>query len=56
MKIRLASVRRATWRVRFLEIARQAESGEAPRALVVAAGLRPRPQAPFFTSRRPRPA
>jgi len=56
MKIRIPSVRRATWRVRFLEIARQVESGNAPRSLVVAAGLRPRPQAPFFTPRRSRPA
>jgi hypothetical protein len=56
MKIRIPSARRATWRDRFLEIARQVESGNAPRSLVVAAGLRPRPQTPFFTSRRPRPA
>jgi hypothetical protein len=56
MKIRILSERRATWRVRFLEIARQVESGNAPRSLVVAAGLRPRPQAPFFTPRRTRPA
>lgn len=56
MKIRILSARRATWRVRFLEIARQVERGNAPRALVVAAGLRPRPRAPFFAPRRPRPA
>ena len=47
---------RSTWRDRFLEIARQVESGNAPRSLVVAAGLRPRPQAPFFPVRRSRPA
>lgn len=56
MKIRIPSARRATWRDRFLEIARQVESGNAPRSLVVAAGLRPRPQAPFFPARRSRPA
>ena len=56
MKIRIPSARRATWRDRFLEIARQVESGNAPRSLVVAAGLRPRPQAPFFATRRSPPA
>jgi hypothetical protein len=56
MKIRILSARRATWRDRFLEIARQVESGNAPRSLVVAAGLRARPRAPLFPARRSRPA
>jgi hypothetical protein len=54
MKIRFTSLRRVTWRDRFVEIAREVERGNAPRALVVAAGLKPRPQSPFFTPRRPR--
>lgn len=51
MKIRITSLRRATWRDRFLEIARQVESGKAPRSLVVAAGLHPRPRGPIFPRR-----
>ena len=54
MKIRFPTVRRASWRDRFLEIARQAEGGSAPRALVVAAGLRLRLRASSFTPRRSR--
>ena len=55
MKIRFPA-RQDRWRHRFLEIARQVAGGTAPRSLVVAAGLRPRPQlGPFAASRR-RPA
>ena len=42
MKIRFPTANRATWRNRFVEIARQVEAGSAPIALVVAAGLRAR--------------
>ena len=42
MKIRFPSANRATWRNRFIEIARQVEAGSAPRSLVIAAGLRAR--------------
>jgi hypothetical protein len=42
MKIRFPSENRATWRNRFLEIARQVEAGSAPVSLVVAASLRTR--------------
>jgi hypothetical protein len=45
MKIRFYSTKRASWRDRFVEIARQVEAGSAPVALVVAAGLRARARA-----------
>lgn len=44
MKIKKPTESRATWRDRFLEIAREVEAGRAPRALVIAAGLRQRPR------------
>ncbi len=44
MKIKTAIEPRASWRDRFLEIAREVEAGRAPRALVVAAGWRQRPR------------
>ena len=44
MKIKIPNEPRATWRDRFLEIARQVEAGRAPRVLVVAASLRQRPR------------
>ena len=53
MKIRNTVIRRATWRDRFLEIARQVEAGKAPRVLVIAAGLR-RPRISAAASRRVR--
>lgn len=57
MKIRFTATHRRTWRERFVEIARQAEADQAPRALVIAAGLKLRRQAPAFASlRRARPA
>lgn len=42
MKIRFPHVKRASWRDRFVEIARQVEAGSAPRSLVIAAGIRAR--------------
>ena len=43
MKIRSPYEQRATWRDRFLEIARQVEADKSPRALALAAlGRRPR--------------
>lgn len=54
MKIRVPFERRASWRDRFLEIARQAEGAKAPRALVVAAGLRLRERTSAFAVRRAR--
>ena len=57
MKIRISFERRPSWRVRFLEIARQVEGARAPRALVVAAGLKLRQRTSAFASeRRIRPA
>ena len=47
MKVRAHTERRASWRNRFLEIARQVEGSTAPRA-IVAAGLRLRLRAPAF--------
>ena len=51
MKIRIPSDRRASWRDRFVEIARQVE-GTAPRAMVAAAGLRLRMRTSAFAMRR----
>ena len=57
MKIRFPATHRRTWRDRFLEIARQAEANQAPRALVIAAGLKlRRPASAFAPVRRARPA
>ena len=57
MKIRFRTVKRASWRNRFVEIARQVEGGSAPIALVVAAGLRARSRAAAAgTLRHIRPA
>ena len=53
MKIRTLTARRATWRDRFLEIARQVEGIEARTGAALAAGLRPRARmAGFATLRR----
>jgi hypothetical protein len=52
MKIRFYTAKRATWRNRFVEIARQVEGGSAPIALVVAAGLRARAKAAAFSTQR----
>ena len=53
MKIRTPIARRATWRDRFLEIARQVEGIEARTGAALAAGLRPRARmAGFATLRR----
>jgi hypothetical protein len=53
MKIRTPIARRASWRDRFLEIARQVEGLEARTGAVLAAGLRPRARmAGFATLRR----
>ena len=54
MKIRNPNEPRASWRDRFLEIARQVEAGKAPRALVIAAGLRARPRISAAAARRVR--
>ena len=54
MKIKNANETRAKWRDRFLEIARQVEAGKAPRALVIAAGLRARPRISAAASHRVR--
>jgi hypothetical protein len=51
MKIRLPSDKRASWRGRFLEIARQVEGG-APHVLARVAGLRPRPRMAGFVGLR----
>jgi hypothetical protein len=57
MKIRFPATHRRTWRDRFIEIARQAEGSQAPRALVIAAGLRLRRHTSAFASlKRARPA
>jgi hypothetical protein len=42
MKIRFPNLKRASWRERFVEIARQVEAGSAPRSLVIAARIRAR--------------
>ena len=53
MKIRTPTARRATWRDRFLEIARQVEGIEVRSGAALAAGLRPRARmAGFATLRR----
>ena len=53
MKIRNTTVRRASWRDRFLEIARQAEALEVRSGAALASGLRPRARmAGFATLRR----
>ena len=53
MKIRAPNAHRATWRDRFLEIARQVEGIEARTGAALAAGLRPRARmAGFATLRR----
>jgi hypothetical protein len=54
MKIKNANETRARWRDRFLEIAREAQSGKAPRVLVIAAGLRARPRISAAASHRVR--
>lgn len=56
MKIRFTTHHRRTWRDRFVEIARQAEASQAPRALVIAAGLKLRRHTSAFALRRARPA
>ena len=57
MKIRFPASHHRTWRDRFVEIARQAEASQAPRALVIAAGLKlRRPGSAFASMRRARPA
>ena len=56
MKTRFPTTNRRTWRERFVEIARQAEASQAPRALVIAAGLKLRRPVPAFALRRARPA
>ena len=57
MKIRFPATYRRSWRDRFIEIARQAEATQAPRALVIAAGLRLRRHTSAFASlKRARPA
>jgi hypothetical protein len=52
MKVRTPTARRATWRDRFLEIARQVEGIEARTGAVLAAGLRPRARMGGFASLR----
>ena len=52
MKIRFPATNRRTWRDRFVEIARQAEGAQAPRALVIAAGLKLRRHSSAFASLR----
>lgn len=57
MKIRFPATYRRTWRDRFVEIARQAETDQAPRALVIAARLKLRRQGSALASlARVRPA
>lgn len=56
MKIRFASERRATWRLRFVEIARQVQGPEAVPAPLAGHGLRARSrQSGFAAWRRARP-
>ena len=53
MKIRSPIARRAPWRERFLEIARQVEALEVRTGAALASGLRPRARmAGFATMRR----
>ena len=53
MKMRNTVIRRATWRDRFLEIARQVEAIEVRSEAALASGLRPRARmAGFATLRR----
>ena len=53
MKIRSPIARRAAWRERFLEIARQVEALEVRSGAALASGLRPRARmAGFATLRR----
>ena len=52
MKVRIPTARRATWRDRFLEIARQVEGIEARTGAVLAAGLRTRARMGGFASLR----
>ena len=53
MKIKTAIARRATWRDRFVEIARQVEALDARTQAALASGLRPRARmAGFATLRR----
>ena len=53
MKIRNTIIRRATWRDRFLEIARQVEAIEVRSGAALASGLRARARmAGFATLRR----
>ena len=53
MKIRSPIARRASWRDRFLEIARQVEAIEVRSGAALASGLRPRARmAGFATLRR----
>ncbi len=53
MKVRTPITRRATWRDRFLEIARQVEAIEVRSGAVLASGLRARARmAGFATLRR----
>jgi hypothetical protein len=53
MKIRNPVVRRATWRDRFVEIARQVEALDVRAQAALASGLRPRARmAGFATLRR----
>ena len=54
MKIKTPNEPRASWRDRFLEIARQVEAGRAPRALVIAARLSSRPRISAAAGRRVR--
>ena len=57
MKSRFPATHCRTWRHRFVEIARQAEVSQAPRALVIAAGLKLRRHSSAFVSlRHARPA
>lgn len=58
MKIRFPATHRRSWRDRFVEIGRQAEgSSQAPRALLIAAGLKLRGRTSAFASPgRARPA
>ena len=53
MKIRTTAIRRATWRDRFLEIARQVDALEVRSGAALASGLRPRARmAGFATLKR----
>jgi hypothetical protein len=56
MKIRTTAIRRATWRDRFLEIARQVDALEVRSGAALASGLRPRARmAGFATLKRSQP-